>query len=131
MSERYTSELRPVPLGVSVKESINILPTDYMSTLSATTSFEIRHIYIYIYIGERCLLALPLSLLQARFHAGGDGGLVGRETLWCSVNGDVAFQFRAGGKTGAADIGSSTGAARRVVEGARLCSRGETPFPHS
>ena len=40
------------------------------------------------------LLALLLSLLQARFHAVGNGGLVGQETHCCSINSDVAFLFR-------------------------------------
>ena len=77
--------------------------------------------------GQICLLAL----LQARFHAVGDGGVVSRETHWCAVNGDVAFDFRAGGKTGATDIGSSSGAAIRVVEGPRAAVGVKHPFRRS
>ena len=59
--------------------------------------------------------------------------LVGRVSLCCGINGEVAFLFRATCSTGASNgIGSSTGAARRGREGPLDGGRGAVvrePFP--
>ena len=63
-------------------------------------------------------LYLPFNRLWARSHPVGVVWLVGRISVWCGINGEVAFLFWATCSTGATKgIGSSTWAARWGREG--------------